>query len=80
MQMRQVGRGRLQCSGWMALRHWSCRGKISPFIAQISQSVAEGMKRGAYILAEAKGDLQAILLATGSEVSVALAAQDILPT
>ncbi len=34
--------------------------------------------QGAYVLAEAEGKRQAILLATGSEVSVALAARDML--
>ncbi|MEM9012934.1 MAG: transketolase [Pseudomonadota bacterium] len=34
--------------------------------------------RGAYVLAEAEGRRRAILLATGSEVSVAMAARDIL--
>lgn len=34
--------------------------------------------QGAYVLAEAEGKRQAILLATGSEVSLALAARDIL--
>ncbi|MEM9577196.1 MAG: transketolase [Pseudomonadota bacterium] len=34
--------------------------------------------QGAYVLADAEGKRQAILLATGSEVSVALAARDIL--
>ncbi|MBN2906488.1 MAG: transketolase [Rhodobacteraceae bacterium] len=34
--------------------------------------------RGAYILAEAEGKRQAILLATGSEVAIAMAARDIL--
>ncbi len=34
--------------------------------------------QGAYVLAEAEGKRQAILMATGSEVSVALAARDIL--
>ncbi|MEL7093600.1 MAG: transketolase C-terminal domain-containing protein, partial [Pseudomonadota bacterium] len=34
--------------------------------------------QGAYVLAEAEGKRQAILLATGSEVSIAMAARDIL--
>ncbi len=34
--------------------------------------------RGAYVLAEAEGKRQAILLATGSEVEIAMAARDIL--
>ncbi|MEO1155580.1 MAG: transketolase C-terminal domain-containing protein, partial [Pseudomonadota bacterium] len=34
--------------------------------------------QGAYVLAEAEGKRQAILMATGSEVSLALAARDLL--
>jgi transketolase len=37
---------------------------------------AEGVAQGAYVLSEEQGDLQIILIATGSEVAVALAAQD----
>ncbi|SHL08127.1 transketolase [Rhodothermus profundi] len=37
---------------------------------------AEGVRRGAYVLKEAQGTLQAILLASGSEVHVALAAAE----
>ena len=33
------------------------------------------MKKGAYVLSEAKGEVQGQLLATGSEVSLAIAAQ-----
>ncbi len=36
---------------------------------------AEGLLKGAYVLSEAEGQPQAILIATGSEVEVALAAQ-----
>ncbi|KUF12141.1 transketolase [Pseudoponticoccus marisrubri] len=36
------------------------------------------VEKGAYVLAEAEGKRQAILLATGSEVSVALAARELL--
>ena len=39
---------------------------------------AEGVARGGYVLAEADGDLQVILLATGSEVQIAVAARDTL--
>ncbi|HEX6745894.1 MAG TPA: transketolase [Longimicrobium sp.] len=35
-----------------------------------------GLRKGAYILAEAEGELQAIVIATGSEVSVALEARE----
>ncbi len=37
---------------------------------------AEGTARGGYVLAEADGDLQVIIIATGSEVQIALAARD----
>ncbi len=37
---------------------------------------AEGLAHGAYVLREASGDVQLILIATGSEVAVALDAQD----
>ncbi|MFT3887522.1 MAG: transketolase [Arachnia sp.] len=39
---------------------------------------AEGVARGAYVLSEEQGDLQVMLIATGSEVAVALAAQEAL--
>jgi transketolase len=37
---------------------------------------AEGTARGGYVLAEADGDLKVIIIATGSEVQIALAARD----
>jgi transketolase len=50
-----------------------------PIIDQQKYGKAEGLARGAYILAEAAGGSpQAIIIGTGSEVSVALAAQQIL--
>ncbi|KIH77671.1 transketolase [Geoalkalibacter ferrihydriticus] len=39
---------------------------------------ADGVRRGGYVLAEEEGDLQALLLATGAEVHVALAARELL--
>lgn len=39
---------------------------------------AEGAERGGYVLAEASGDLDVIVIATGSEVHLALEARDIL--
>ena len=41
-------------------------------------SSAAGVAQGAYILREAKGTPQALLIATGSEVALAVAAQEIL--
>ena len=40
--------------------------------------VRQGVPRGAYVLSEPDGDPQVVLLATGSEVSLALAAQEAL--
>ncbi len=39
---------------------------------------ASGLARGGYVLAEAEGSLDMVLLATGSEVSLALEARDLL--
>jgi transketolase len=41
---------------------------------------ADGLRRGAYILSEAQGDPDVILIATGSEVSLAVEAQEKLLT
>ncbi|WP_449538766.1 transketolase [Ferdinandcohnia sp. Marseille-Q9671] len=38
-------------------------------------TVYEGVKKGAYVVSEAKGEVSGLLLATGSEVSLAIAAQ-----
>ena len=38
----------------------------------------DGVAKGAYVLADAEGDLQVILVATGSEVSLAVSARDAL--
>ena len=37
-----------------------------------------GVNKGAYIISEAKGEIDGIIIATGSEVQLAVAAQDIL--
>jgi transketolase len=39
---------------------------------------ADGLRKGAYVLAEAEGELKAIVIATGSELSVAVEARDAL--
>lgn len=49
-----------------------------PVLDREQLSSAEGLLRGAYVLSEAEGEPQAILIATGSEVEVALAAQTAL--
>ena len=50
-----------------------------PVIDRAVFSSAEGVAKGAYVLAEAStGSAQVILIATGSEVSLALASRDIL--
>ncbi len=43
-----------------------------------SYPVREGATRGGYVLAEAEGDLQLVLIATGSEVELAMDARDAL--
>ena len=45
---------------------------------RVDHKTANLVEKGAYVLAEAEGKRRAILLATGSEVSVALAAREIL--
>jgi transketolase len=47
-------------------------------LAVVTAANAPGAERGAYVLAEADGPLRAIVIATGSEVQVALAARDSL--
>ena len=39
---------------------------------------ADGVRKGAYVLAEAEGELKSIIMATGSELSVAVEARDAL--
>ncbi|HZZ87917.1 MAG TPA: transketolase, partial [Caulobacteraceae bacterium] len=46
-----------------------------PTLDRSKLAPASGLASGAYVLSEAQGDLQAILMATGSEVSVCLEAQ-----
>ncbi|MFS0862888.1 transketolase [Fredinandcohnia sp. 179-A 10B2 NHS] len=46
-----------------------------PTLALDDETVYEGVKKGAYVVSEANGDVQGLLLATGSEVSLAIAAQ-----
>lgn len=45
-----------------------------PFIARTDAQIAD-IRKGAYVLSEAKGDAQIILIATGSEVDLALKSQ-----
>jgi transketolase len=45
-----------------------------PFIARTDEQIA-AIRKGAYIISEAKGDAQIILIATGSEVDLALKSQ-----
>jgi len=50
-----------------------------PVLAGNDEGIHEGVSRGAYILSEHKsGDIDAIIMATGSEVSIALAAAELL--
>jgi len=48
-----------------------------PFVKRSSRQL-EAIRRGGYVLSEAQGDAKAAILATGSEVSIALAAQKAL--
>src|SRR5690606_27690376 len=45
-------------------------------VPTLAGTSAEGVARGAYVLAEAEGELQVILLASGSEVQLAVAARE----
>jgi len=47
-----------------------------PIVDRSVFGAASGLRRGAYVLADAEGELKAILIATGSEVSVAMEARD----
>ncbi len=49
-----------------------------PILDPESTQVREGTLRGAYTLADAEGDLQIVLIATGSEVALALDAREAL--
>ena len=49
-----------------------------PHLDRTKLGAASGLRRGAYVLAEAEGELRAVLIATGSEVEVALAAREAL--
>lgn len=49
-----------------------------PVIDRTIFASAEGVSKGAYVVSEAAGSAQVILIATGSEVSLALAAQVLL--
>ncbi|AXQ79268.1 transketolase [Streptococcus chenjunshii] len=49
-----------------------------PVLKGTKELAKEGVSKGAYILSEAKGDLDGILIATGSEVKLALDTQDVL--
>ncbi|WP_243459694.1 transketolase [Metabacillus bambusae] len=42
------------------------------------EQVYEGVKKGAYVVSQAKGEVAGLLLATGSEVTLALEAQQVL--
>lgn len=46
-----------------------------PVLDRGTLAPASGLRRGAYVLAEAEGELRTILIATGSEVSLALEAR-----
>ena len=47
-------------------------------VPTLEGTTAEGVAKGAYVLADADGDLQVILMATGSEVQLAVKARELL--
>ena len=47
-------------------------------VPTLDGTTAEGVARGGYILADAEGDLQVIIMATGSEVQLAVKARELL--
>jgi len=49
-----------------------------PILDRAALAPASGLRKGAYVLADAVGELRAILIATGSEVSIALEARQAL--
>lgn len=49
-----------------------------PILDPAQYPVREGAMKGAYVLADAEGDLQLVLIATGSEVALALEAREAL--
>ncbi|WP_026689801.1 transketolase [Alteribacter aurantiacus] len=49
-----------------------------PTLEGTDQNAYDGVKKGAYVVAEANGDVDGLLLATGSEVSLAVQAQQAL--
>lgn len=49
-----------------------------PIVDRKSHGAAEGVARGGYVLAAEEGSLQALLIASGSEVSLVLAARELL--
>lgn len=51
-----------------------------PVLEGTADLAEEGLNKGAYILSEAKGDLDGIIIATGSEVALALDTQQALAT
>ncbi|SFP85113.1 transketolase [Salibacterium halotolerans] len=49
-----------------------------PVLPGTAEKAEEGVKRGAYVVSEAAGEPEALLLASGSEVSLAVEAQNLL--
>ncbi|MFL5381151.1 MAG: transketolase [Longimicrobiaceae bacterium] len=49
-----------------------------PVLDRAALAPASGLRKGAYVLADAEGELRAVLIATGSEVSIALEARQAL--
>ena len=49
-----------------------------PVLDGTAENAETGVNKGAYIISEAKGDLDGIIIATGSEVELAVKAADVL--
>ena len=71
---------------WRAILEKQCEWNTGPVglcltrqnVPVLADTSYEGLQRGGYILADAEGELKVILLATGSEVQLAVAARHLL--
>ena len=68
----------MRCSAWVEKRSGPSSLALSrqnlPFVARDAATV-DAIKRGGYVISEAKGNAKAVIIATGSEVDLALKAQ-----
>lgn len=64
---------------WLAeRRRHSAPVRGRPWSAYSCRASADGVARGGYVLADSQGSPEAIIIATGSEVAIALAAREAL--